>query len=49
MGGMGLPIVPNVGGKPFGKRWLHSDIKDMAFPFTLHMFLQIREDMNGNE
>ncbi len=30
-------------------RWLHSDIKDMAFPFTFHVFRQIREDMNGNE
>ena len=33
----------------YEKRWLHSDIKNMAFPFTFRVFQQIQQDMNHNE
>lgn len=34
---------------PYENRWLHSDIKNMALPFTFRVFQQIHQCMNGNE
>lgn len=33
----------------YEKRWLHSDIKNMALPFTSRVFQQMLQDMNDNE